>query len=88
MTSAILSLVLALCLASVSTAEAACNCVCADGNVVAACSGSLDIPPICPMRTCAQPTIRRPPPIKSGGGCSEVKSCDRYGNCRWATNCR
>jgi len=33
-------------------ASAACRCACVNGEVVALCSNSLDIPPICPPRLC------------------------------------
>jgi len=33
-------------------ARAACRCACVNGEVVALCSDSLEMPPICPPRIC------------------------------------
>lgn len=33
-------------------ASAVCRCACVNGEVVALCSNSLEIPPICPPRIC------------------------------------
>jgi hypothetical protein len=83
-------LILAL-IAAMMTAAAAhagCACVCLDGNVVPSCSSSLDIPPICPMRTCTQPTVRPPLPIGARRACADTQVCDQYGHCEWKPVCQ
>lgn len=70
------------------SAQAGCSCDCVDGNVVPACSSTLDIPPICPMRTCTQPTIRPPVGIITRRSCVDTQVCDIYGNCQWNPVCR
>jgi hypothetical protein len=71
-----------------AAAEAGCACSCVDGNMVAGCSSALDIPPICPMRTCAQPTVRPPLPIGGRRACTDVQVCDKYGHCEWQSVCQ
>ena len=73
---------------AVGPALAGCACACVDGNIVAACSSDLDIPPICPLRTCTQPTVRPPVGIISRRSCVDTQVCDKYGNCRWDTVCQ
>jgi hypothetical protein len=70
-----------------ATAQAGCACMCVDGNVVPACSSTLDIPPICPMRTCTQPTVRPPLGITSRRACADTQVCDQYGHCEWKPVC-
>jgi len=71
-----------------AAAEAGCACTCVDGNVVPSCSSPLDIPPICPMRACTQPTFRAPVPIGARPACVDTQVCDRYGHCEWKPVCR
>jgi len=83
-------LFLALMAATVAGAEskAGCSCMCVDGNMVPACSNTLDIPPICPMRTCTQPTVRPPPGNRTRRACAYTQVCDRYGHCEWKPVCQ
>ncbi len=71
-----------------NSASASCACTCVDGNVVAGCTSDLDIPPICAMRTCTQPTIRPPPPLGARHACLDTQVCDQYGHCEWKPDCR
>ncbi len=71
-----------------AAAEAGCACMCVDGNMVAGCTSDLDIPPICPMRTCAQPTIRPPVRIITRRACVDTQVCDQYGHCEWQPVCQ
>jgi hypothetical protein len=56
--------------------------------MVAGCTSSLDIPPICPMRTCAQPTIRPPVGMITRRACVDTQVCDQYGHCEWQPVCQ
>ena len=71
-----------------AAAEAGCTCACVDGNVTPSCTSLLDIPPICPMRTCTQPTVRPPVGIINRRACTDTKICDPYGHCEWKPVCR
>jgi hypothetical protein len=68
-------------------AEALCVCQCIEGQVQPACTNSLDIPPICPLRTCPFGPTLTPPPIVSRSSCGQVQSCDIYGHCVWKQVC-
>ncbi|HEY4986769.1 MAG TPA: hypothetical protein VII39_09130 [Bradyrhizobium sp.] len=50
-----------------TTAKASCACRCVDGEMQPLCTSSIDLPPICPMTTCAltPPAIRpiQPPQL-------------------------
>ncbi len=89
MLKALVAIVLAISVSAMAggSAQAACSCTCFDGNIVAGCSSDLDIPPICPMRTCTQPTVRARPPIVNRRSCVDTEVCDKYGNCRWTSVC-
>jgi len=68
-------------------ADAVCVCQCIEGQVRPACSSSLDIPPICALRTCSFGPTLAPPPIGYRGSCAQAQSCDAYGHCVWKQLC-
>jgi hypothetical protein len=76
-----------------SSANAACQCVCMNGNVEAVCSSSIDIRPICSPRICpiVPPSVRpidppRVPPVGATRCRSEqVWNGERY---EWVEICR
>jgi hypothetical protein len=69
-------------------AEAVCVCQCIEGQVQAACTSSLDIPPICQLRTCPFAPSLVPPPIGYRSSCGPAQSCDIYGHCVWTQICQ
>ena len=77
----------------ITSANAACQCVCMNGNVEAVCSSSLDLQPICPPRICpiVPPAVRpidppRVPPIGASTCRSEqVWNGEEY---EWVEICR
>jgi hypothetical protein len=77
----------------IPVANAACQCVCMNGEVEAVCSSSLDIQPICPPRICpiVPPAVRpidppRVPPIGASTCRSEqVWNGEEY---EWVEVCR
>ena len=77
----------------ISPANAACQCVCMNGEVEAVCSSSLDLQPICPPRICpiVPPAVRpidppRVPPVGASTCRSEqVWNGEQY---EWVEICR
>lgn len=72
------------------SASAGCYCTCSQGRMVPACSGSFDIPPICPATVCVAPSARQAPPMVSPGlhsACKNNQICDAFGRCKPAPNC-
>ena len=76
-------------------AVASCVCRCVGGNMQPICSGSLDLPPICPPTVCAivppsvQP-IQTPmvPPIGASNCQKEQVLNPRTSQYEWKTICR
>ena len=75
-------------------ADSSCTCECVDGAMQPLCSNAIDLPPICPPRTCplATPSIApiNPPTVPPLGtsACRQARLCDQFGNCRWQQVCR
>ncbi len=69
------------------SASAGCSCACYDGRMMASCSNSFDIPPICPATTCARPSVMPSPPLTMGSTCRDQQVCDKFNRCQWINSC-
>jgi hypothetical protein len=77
----------------ITVANAACQCVCMNGNVEAVCSSSLDITPICAPRICpiVPPAIRPiDPPLVPPIGALQCRSQQVWNGEKyeWVAICR
>jgi len=63
-----LLLLSAVLLLGVSSAEAACTCVCENGKAQAQCASVLQKPPVCPASTCVA-TDKRTPAMPNSSAC-------------------
>ncbi len=68
-------------------ANAGCACACYDGRMLATCSNSFDIPPICPAATCSRPSVTPSPPVATGSSCRDEQVCDKFDRCHWKNSC-
>lgn len=85
---------LALLLIGGSAAEAACTCLCVDGQMQPVCDDGNNRPMVCRPAVCkpSKPSVAPvlPPNIKSldGSTCRQVQVCDVSGKCVWEQACR
>ena len=81
-------------LGAASQAEAACRCLCVDGQMQPICERMTDIPPICPLMQCPLGrSVQIAPlntPVLPPVGTSECHPswiCDRSRKCWWEQLC-
>lgn len=68
-------------------ARAGCSCACYDGRMLASCSSTFDIPPICPATSCSRPSVTPSPPLTTRSSCRDEQVCDKFNRCQWKNTC-